>query len=51
MRILQDAETSIPLFSLPQIFTEKKKINKWYQSQKPTKFTRSVNSKYTQSQN
>ena len=33
MRILQDAETSIPLVSLRQIFTEKKKINKWYQSQ------------------
>ena len=33
MRILKDAETSIPLVSLRQIFTEKKKINKWYQSQ------------------
>ena len=33
MRILQDAETSTPLVSLPQIFTEKKKFNKWYQSQ------------------
>ena len=75
MRILQDAETSTPFVSLPQIFTEKKKINKWYQSQsvnthnlpkqisiysktnkwyqsqKPTKFTQSVNSKYTQSEN
>ena len=72
MRILQDAETSIPLVSLRQIFTEKKKkINKWYQSQSmntlnfsktnlsllknqrmvpisiPTKFTQSVNRKYT----
>ena len=33
MRILQDAETSTPLVSHPQIFTEKKKFNKWYQSQ------------------
>ena len=74
MRILQDAETSTPLVSLPKNFTEKKKIqqmvpiskheytqftqkpisvysktNKWYQSQKPTKFTQSVNSKHTQS--
>ena len=33
MRILQDAKTSTPLVSLPQIFTEKKKFNKWYESQ------------------
>ena len=67
MRILQDAKTSTPLVSLPQIFTEKKKFNKWYESQsmnthnllknqsqltqKPTKFTQSMNSKYTQSEN
>ena len=67
MRILQDAETSTPLISLPKNFTEKKKFKKWYQSQsmnthnllknqsqftqKPTKFTQSVNSKYTQSKN
>ena len=67
MRILQDAETSTPPVSLPKNFTKKKKFNKWYQSQsmnthsllknqsqftqKPTKFTQSVNSKYTQSEN
>ena len=33
MRILQDAETSTPLISLPTNFTEKKKFKKWYQSQ------------------
>ena len=31
MRILQDAETSTPLGSLPKNFTEEKKFNKWYQ--------------------
>ena len=76
MRILQDAETSTPFVSVPQIFTEKKKnqqmvpisereyakftqkpisvyskTNKWYQSQKPTKFTQCVNSKYAESEN
>ena len=33
MRILQDAETSTPLVSLPKNFTEETKFNKWYQSQ------------------
>ena len=33
MRILQDAETSTPLGSLPKNFTEEKKFNKWYQSE------------------
>ena len=33
MRILQDAETSTPLVSLPKNFTEEKKFNKWYQSE------------------
>ena len=31
MRILQDAETSTPLGSLPKNFTEEKKFNKCYQ--------------------
>ena len=32
-------------------FSVNSKTNKWYQSQKPAKFTQSVNSKYTQSEN